>query len=606
MQSFSIALSRRVYRIKDGIDSLRKHGSNRKAGLGVWVLSEEAPSYKEALSSHEGSIDLLCFLQVKSYNINRPINMVISIFLGAVLGAALFTYFVFYPVAWYFWDPLELRRFPAPNFVASVSPLWLMKINASEKRSYRLHEAHKKLGPIVRVGPQTVYFNDPRAINDIYGHKAISKIIKDSFYDRLASKYHDIVQVRDREEHSRKRKYLAHTFALKTVVDMEPVIRDNAEGLIRAIDAFIDEMDTKPLAENRHPSVFNIRKWFNYFTLDVIGDMAFGLPMGFLSAASDTATAIDSSGKSYTIQSTIQALHKGIRYSITIGQITSTGLHKFLGSAIRCSPLLHSRLGAKAGDDFENISKRQLRERLAKGPPKRRFGDFMGKILEDKEGRPRSLPFGEVLAESVVVLAAGSDTTAAALTNTTYFLLSNPSCLQKLRQELASTVPKGHNGLVEYEHVRALPYLRACIDESLRLRPPITYPLPRLVIDPQGATVAGHFLKRGTIVAVPPYTIHRNVTLYKDPDEYNPDRWFEPDQSANLKAYNIPFSTGSRACIGRHIAIVELQILISTLVLRYDMWIDKDEKLDVFERFNANPGPLMICARRRIPGAGNS
>lgn len=520
--------------------------------------------------------------------------------LSAAAAVAVLGYFIVYPVLWYFWDPLGLRKYPAPNLFAAMTPLWLMKINAEEKRSYRIHEQHKKLGDVLRVGPNTLYFNDPNAVTDIYGHAAISRINKDTFYDRLAGEFHDIVQERIREEHSRKRKYLAHAFALKTVVDMEPVIRANAQILIDRIDSFIEE--TKQKSEI---ATFNIRQWLNYFTLDVIGDMAFGLPMGFLRGGSDRKAAEDASGKEYQVSSTIAALHHGVRYSITVSQVTSHHLHRFLKSLARCTGVGYSISGAKAADDFENVSRRQLRSRLEKGAPERPSGDFIGKIVEDKGGEARKLPMGEMLAEAVVMMNAGSDTTAAALTNTLYFLLANPTCLEKLRKELEGAVPADHDGLIQYDYVRSLPYLRACIDESLRLRPPITYPLPRLVYAAEGATVAGHYLKQGTVVAVPPYSIHRKETLFKDPDTYEPDRWLDPDQATNLKNYNITFSNGSRACIGRHIAIVELQIIISTLALRYDMWLDPNQELDVFERFNANPGPLPIHMQRRGQGTGD-
>ncbi|KAL1846512.1 hypothetical protein VTK73DRAFT_275 [Phialemonium thermophilum] len=161
--------------------------------------------------------------------------------------AVCFAYFVLYPLIWYLWDPLDLRRFPAPNLLAATTPLWLMKVNAGQKRSYVLHEEHRKHGDVIRVGPNTVYFNDPRAVIDIYGHKAISRIAKDSFYDRLAGDFHDIVQERDRAEHSRKRKYLANAFALATVVDMEAVIHANFQNLLDRLDAFIDSSKNKDM-----------------------------------------------------------------------------------------------------------------------------------------------------------------------------------------------------------------------------------------------------------------------------------------------------------------------------------------------------------------------
>ncbi len=158
--------------------------------------------------------------------------------------------------------------------------------------------------------------------------------------------------------------------------------------------------------------------------------------------------------------------------------------------------------------------------------------------------------------------------------------------------------------------IKNLTYLRAVIDETLRLRPPISFALPRRVYAPEGANIAGHHVGQGTIVAVPPYTIHRKASLYSDPEDFKPQRWFQeegnfdPEKESeihNLKAYTIPFSQGSRACIGRHIAVVEVQILLATMIRRYDIsLVSKDQQLDIFEQFNANPGPLPLIISRRV------
>lgn len=260
------------------------------------------------------------------------------------------------------------------------------------------------------------------------------------------------MQERDRGEHSRKRKYLAHAFALKTVVEMEPVIRANAMNLIARIEDFIDDMAGHTGGSSE---TFNVRAWLNYFTLDVIGDMAFGLPMGFLRAGSDAKPAQSPSGTEYTVPSMIKALHHGVRYSIVLAQITSLRLHGLIGALIGCSRYLSTRLGATDSANFENISLLQLQRRLDKGAPTDRPSrDFIGHIIADKAGTARDLPFGEMVAESVVMMNAGSDTTAAALTNTVFYLLSNPACLQKLREELQTADPAGqlHNDtVVKYE-----------------------------------------------------------------------------------------------------------------------------------------------------------
>ena len=150
------------------------------------------------------------------------------------------------PVYVFFRDPLDLRRFPAPSFLAAMTPIWLMRATWSGKRYAWLHREHERHGDIVRIGPSHLSFNDPRAVADIYGHQAAGKIGKDVFYDTLAGQYHDVFQSTDRADHSRKRKYIANSFALKNVVRMEPLIRDNIRILIARIDESCQENNAEP------------------------------------------------------------------------------------------------------------------------------------------------------------------------------------------------------------------------------------------------------------------------------------------------------------------------------------------------------------------------
>ena len=150
------------------------------------------------------------------------------------------------PAYVYFRDPLDLRRFPAPNLLAAMTPIWMMRATWSGKRYAWLHREHERLGDVIRIGPSHLSFNDPRAVSDIYGHQAASKIGKDVFYDTLAGQYHDIFQSTDRADHSLKRKFIANSFALKNVVRMEPLIRDNVRILIARIDDWCQQNNAEP------------------------------------------------------------------------------------------------------------------------------------------------------------------------------------------------------------------------------------------------------------------------------------------------------------------------------------------------------------------------
>jgi benzoate 4-monooxygenase len=177
--------------------------------------------------------------------------------LGAVTAVFLLVAIICKPIITYIRDPLDLRKFPAPSLLAAITPLWIVYQTLTERRSRIIHEQHERLGNVIRVAPKHLMFNDPRAVKDIYGMMAVSRVGKDDLYDRLAGEHHDLVLVRDRPEHARRRKALTNAFALKTVVNMEPVISDKARQLL-------EQIDTRCGGVEGNKEVFgsiNIRRW---------------------------------------------------------------------------------------------------------------------------------------------------------------------------------------------------------------------------------------------------------------------------------------------------------------------------------------------------------
>jgi benzoate 4-monooxygenase len=151
-----------------------------------------------------------------------------------------------------------------------------------------------------------------------------------------------------------------------------------------------------------------------------------------------------------------------------------------------------------------------------------------------------NLDIGETLTECSVMMNAGSDTTAAALTGTIYLLYKHPKVLAKLREKLDNII--GDEDVPQYNAIANLPYLRACMEDSLGCKPASTMGLPRVVPE-GGRTIAGKFIKAGVIVSVPTYSILRNPEAFKQPETFNPDRWISGDKEKTSKAH-LPFSTG--------------------------------------------------------------
>ena len=429
-----------------------------------------------------------------------------------------------YPVFVYFRDPYNLRRFPSPSY-AGLTSLWAARHAYNLQRSAKVHEAHQKLGSIVRIQPTHISFDDADAMVDIYGHN--TKLMKDPFYDTFSgNEYKSIVGTRDRSEHARKRKLQAAAFAQKSIVDMEPVVQDKVMKLCNVLDKTSASFE----------STCNIRRWLNLFTFDVIGEMAFGESMDFLDQGNDNAPAETYEGKLYRTNA-ITAFHTNSRYDVVLAH--------WPGLLRLTKYLTQWHIGNVKGAEFTDICIRKIRARIEKQgtPQEPQYRDFFSHLLVDKKGDNISLPFRELMQEAGVMLNAGSDTTATAMTNCLYQLIRHPHVMRKLLEEI-DPILGSQSTIADYDQVKTLRYLRACIDESMRDRPPTGLGLPRQT-PKGGVTIAGHFLPEGITVSVPTYTFHHNSKLFQDPWEYKPERWLEGDTSS-LK-YAMPFSFGPRA-----------------------------------------------------------
>jgi cytochrome P450 len=228
-----------------------------------------------------------------------------------------------------------------------------------------------------------------------------------------------------------------------------------------------------------------------------------------------------------------------------------------------------------------------------------KLDDFFSSLLESKNGIPNMLTLGEMMAECSVMLNAGSETTGIALSNLVYLLAANPHVLKRLREEVDEAMSGiEHEKVAPFERVRYLPYLKACIDEGLRLLPPSATTTPRYT-PPSGMTIMGHWIPGNTQVLCPTYSLQRNPQVFLNPDAFEPERWLG-DQAKSLHTSFIPFSAGSRGCIGRNITYMEQQMLVASLVRRYTFdLISPDFKPTYEEAVTCSPLSIPIYLSRR-------
>ncbi|KAH7118641.1 cytochrome P450 [Dactylonectria estremocensis] len=477
-----------------------------------------------------------------------------------------------YPAVSYLLDQKGLRSFPSPS-VAAFTPLWRIWHNVNWNHYAAVHQAHERYGAHVRIAPNHVSILDARAPYEIYGHGA--NMLKEGWYDAGAGAHRNLSDTRDKAEHQAKRKMLAHAFAAKTVTELEPVLQETIHAMLTQLDGHI-AAGTKP----------NMRRLLNYFTIDLFGQLLFSTNLGCLDRGDDLLVAESKDGRLYRAPFIDSLL------DVTVVN-TVLGMMPSLLPVSR--PLFTHHPYKKSGIDWENILHHNIKQRMAQDMP---MDDLFQKLLQDSKGQDLNLHVGQIASECATLMNAGTETTAAALTSTLYLLYTHPECLKKLRHEVDDAFPGTQ--VPTYETASKLPFLRACIEESLRVRPASSMGLPRIVPD-GGRVIAGKFVAGGVTVSVPTYSLLRDENAFSNASQYNPDRWMteDRDERERMMKSHLPFSTGPRACIGRNIAYFEQLVIIATLVKFFDGQVEEGFELVTEERFNSNQGDLSMGISRR-------
>lgn len=271
---------------------------------------------------------------------------------------------------------------------------------------------------------------------------------------------------------------------------------------------------------------------------DLTGHLVFSQSLGRVERGDDMMVAQKLDCTVYKTKPA-QALRNSLRIGSTMGWIPS------------CFHLL-KRLtwwhpSWKGGADFQSIVLHMVRSRLEMKKSGVELNDFFHSLVWSKDREPLSLEIGEMVAECALLLNAGSDTTTIVLVGTIYLLTRWPRADAKLREELDEALDgEDPDSIPAFDSIKNPPYLRACVNEAMRLRPPLRGGLPR-VTPPEGMSIAGEWIAGITTVSVPTYSLHHDPDLFEDPYMYKPERWLTED-AANLQQVFIPFSTGKRGC----------------------------------------------------------
>ncbi|KAL4938606.1 cytochrome P450 [Aspergillus oleicola] len=186
---------------------------------------------------------------------------------------------------------------------------------------------------------------------------------------------------------------------------------------------------------------------------------------------------------------------------------------------------------------------------------------------------------------------AGSATTVIALNNVMDWLIRNPKYLARLREEIDNAL-EPEDTVAPYDKVKNLPYLHACLDESLRITPPFSYNKPHRT---PPTYILGEFIPGGITVSMSSYVAHRGEEAFQEAEKFTPERWLD-EKRRDL--HFVPFSAGSRRCIGQKHQLSRASspsfVHGHEFVLPTPDW--EQERVEVT---NLLPGPLPLKVGRR-------
>jgi cytochrome P450 len=415
-------------------------------------------------------------------------------------------------------------------------------------------------GDFVRYAPNRMSVNHVNGLRDIYIGK---NFVKPPNYRLLRHQAANMFTMINKKEHARRRRIVGPIISdaamrrlertmLLHIIKCFSLLGDTCDNNSGSSVTFLAD-SSKGWSKSR-----NMSNWCDYLSFDMMGELIFG-----------------------------------VRYNL-LGSTT----HRYVFDAIaesnqRMSVLIHLPIirSIRRLDRF--LFPRAIKAR-------NRFLGFVSRLLEDcmetkSETTSRTLfsilststdpitgegfSMKEIVAETTNLCVASVDTSSTAMAATFFYLCANQNAYNRVSKEVRSTFSTVDEIRVDAE-LKSCIYLRACINESLRLSPPAGSTPFRQVTE-GGATVHGEYFPSGVEIGVPTYSIQHNERYFPDPFQFKPERWIvsESSEASVRKAQNAfcPFSVGSRSCIGKSVAMAELMITMAVAIFMLDFKFDKSD-----------------------------
>ncbi|CAK7203654.1 hypothetical protein SEUCBS139899_006392 [Sporothrix eucalyptigena] len=474
---------------------------------------------------------------------------------GLGLGLVLLAYITASTIAsWH-----RLRHIPGPPGTG-FSKWWMLRNTLGGNMHLATKAACREYGPLVRLGPNQLVTNDPDVLRRLWAVRSPYK--KGPFYEavRFNPERDNLISMRNDALHTELRAKMAPGYGGKDNESLEATMD-------KEILVFVDLIERKYISTDSEYRPVDLARKVQYLTLDVITALAFSKRFGYTEQDTDLYSYIKITEDSMPMMMFLSIF---------------PWLAKVLQSPV-CRRLLPSEKDLVGFGRFIAVAKQVVGDRLASDQPHRR--DMLGSFLA--HGLTREEAEGETLLQII----AGSDTTATALRTTMLYLMSSPASYRRLADEIRTAASEGRisSPVVTDAEARELPYLQAVIKEGLRINPPVAGTMD-VVVPEGGDVICGYPVPAGTEIGCSEFGAQTLSSVFgPDADVFRPERWLEAEEQSHsekggdrlkqmINTWNLVFKYGKWQCLGKEVALIELNKVFVELLRRYDFTLVNPSK----------------------------
>ncbi|KAI0473347.1 cytochrome P450 [Xylariaceae sp. FL0804] len=400
---------------------------------------------------------------------------------------------------------------------------------------------HIKYGRVVRHGPNKLVFDSVEALHDIYHNALFTKSHAYAVAQRPPGVF-GLFDAIDPSLHFEKRRLVSRAVNGKPLHEFELAILGH-------IDVYIREL-LRSCQDTGRTGYVDIAVRLKYLALDIMAHRAFDFQLNL-----QTQTTY--------------------RYMTTTPGLWFFNVALQLPSLRKLASLADRYRGVLIwGDGYLETLDKMAKSRLANSPHAKKELAFMsdsGVIAEDENAW-----LDEIRTEALFFISAGSDTVTTCLSAMFFYLSRHQDCYDQVAREIRSAFSSSSQ-IRRGTQLAKCAYLRACIDETLRISPPLPGTLWREPVTGANGTlksvvVDGHVIPPHTQVGVNTYALHHNETYFPEPFRFKPQRWIPstPEFTQNNRKAFAPFSVGARSCVGLNMAYLEISLIAAKTLWHFD------------------------------------